>query len=366
MEALHAYGEYICGLFDDDEKHVASLLLHTGSEYYQVIAVVVSALKILLHSNTDMDGLLQSLKVGDLLLVDGQRAKFLGVKDGSRLESGFLPDRQYFCIETGRGPIRSASLERAKQWNISRYQGDSVSLGGKGVKDSLEERRKFIANFCGQKEQKNVSTGINSSVAVLADRDFAERVYKRVSVTYSKRTVPFSKLVTAAYVSENESYQIGSNPVKEEPIIKFYSKISSCRNGIVEDKHRRITVCIACGEQDRISNSEIHDIVDRKSLRTALLLGRTHYTEYREWFKDEQYKIYALVPEIVIEFAHDRSYFNTSQEFNEELARWAQHQISTVTIDCGWTAEAKIKRELLSIKKEYFSSELKDLFLISG
>lgn len=109
-------------------------------------------------------------------------------------------------------------------------------------------------------------------------------------------------------MSENESYQIGSNPVKEEPIIKFYSKISSCRNDIVEDKHRRITVCIACGEQDRISNSEIHDIVDRKSFRTALLLGRTHYTEYREWFKDEQYKIYALVPEIVIEFAHDRSY----------------------------------------------------------
>ncbi len=34
LEALHTYGEYICGLFDDDERHVASLLLHTGSEYY--------------------------------------------------------------------------------------------------------------------------------------------------------------------------------------------------------------------------------------------------------------------------------------------------------------------------------------------
>lgn len=368
LEALHTYGEYICGLFDDDERHVASLLLHTGSEYYQVIAVVVSALKILLHSNSDMDELLQSLKVGDLLLVDGQRAKFLGVKDGSRLGIGFLPGRQYFCIETGNGASKSAPLEQSKRWNISRYQGDAVGLGGKGVKDSLEERRKFIACFCGQKEQKNVSTEINSSIAVLADRDFAERVYKKVSVTYSKRTVPFSKLVTAAYVSENESYQIGSNPVKEEAIIKFYSKISSCRNDIIEDGGRRIAACIACDEKDWTSNSEIHDIADRRSLRAAFLLGRTHYTDYKEWLQDDRYRVCAIVPEIAAGFTHDKSFFDSARDFNAELGRWARHRISTTVIDGGWSVETEkeIKRNLLSIKNECFSCELKDLFLISA
>lgn len=368
LETLHAYGEYICELFDDDEKHVASLLLHTGSEYYQVIAVVVAALKILLHSNTDMDELLQSLKVGDLLLVDGQRAKFLGVKDGSRLGIGFLPGRQYFCIETGNGASKSAPLEQAKRWNISRYQGDAVGLGGKGVKDSLEERRKFIACFCGQKEQKNVSTEINSSIAVLAGRDFAERVYKKVSVTYSKRTVPFSKLVTAAYVSENESYQIGSNPVKEEAIIKFYSKISSCRNDILEDRERRIAACIACDEKDWISNSEIHDIADRRSLRAAFLLGRTHYTDYKEWLQDDRYKVCAIVPEIAASFTHDKSFFDSARDFNAEFGRWARHRISTAVIDGGWSVETEkeVKRNLISIKNECFSCELKDLFLISA
>ena len=368
LEALHAYGEYICELFDDDEKHMTSLLLHTGSEYYQVIAIVISALKILLQNNTDMDELLQSLKVGDLLLIDGQRAKFLGVKDGSQCGIGFLPGKQYFCIETGNGASRSAPLDKAKQWNISRYQGDAVGLGGKGVKGSLEERRKFIGTFCKQKEQQNLSTEINSSIAVIADRDFAERVYRKVSITYSKRTVPFSKLVTAAYVSENESYQIGSNPVKEEAIIKFYSKTSSCRNDIVEDRNQRITTCIACSEKDWISNSEIHDIVDRRSLRTALLLGRTHYTEYREWFKDDRYRTCALVPELAAGFTHDRLFFDSSREFNVELRCWARHQISTVTVNGGWSVEieAEIKQKLLSIKNECFPSELKDSFLISG
>lgn len=105
-----------------------------------------------------MDELLQSLKVGDLLLVDGQRAKFLGVKDGSRLGIGFLPGKQYFCIETGNGVNKSAPLDLAKQWNISRYQGDAVGLGGKGVKGSLEERRKFIGKFRGQNEQQTSMT----------------------------------------------------------------------------------------------------------------------------------------------------------------------------------------------------------------
>ena len=40
LETLHTYGDYICELFDDDEKHVTSLLLHTGAEYDQVITVV--------------------------------------------------------------------------------------------------------------------------------------------------------------------------------------------------------------------------------------------------------------------------------------------------------------------------------------
>ena len=366
LETLRAYGEYICELLDDDEKHIASLLLHTGSEYYQVIAVVVSALKILLHSNTDMDELLKSLKVGDLLLVDGQRAKFLGVKDGSFF--GLSSGKLYFHIEEGSGKSRATPLEKAKQWDISRYQGDAVGLGGKGVKDSLEERRKFIACFCGQKEQKNVSTEINSSIAVLADRDFAERVYKKVSVTYSKRTVPFSKLVTAAYVSENESYQIGSNPVKEEAIIKFYSKISSCRNDIIEDKERRIAACIACDETDWISNSEIHDIADRRSLRAAFLLGRTHYTDYKEWLQDDRYKVCAIVPEIAASFTHDKSFFDSARDFNAELGRWARHRISTAVIDGGWSVETEkeIKQNLLSIKNECFSCESKDLFLISA
>ena len=368
QKSLHDFGTYICELLDGNEKHISSLLLHTGSEYYQVIAIVLSALNILFRNNIDMDELLRSLQEGDLLLIDGQRAKFLGVKDGSRCGIGFLPGKQYFCIETGNGASRSAPLDQAKQWNISRYQGDAVGLGGKGVKGSLEERRKFIGDFCKQKNQQNISTEINSSIAVIADRDFAERVYRKVSITYSKRTVPFSKLVTAAYVSENESYQIGSNPVKEEPIIKFYSKISSCRNDIVDDRDRRIAVCIACSELEWISNSEIHDIADRKSLRIALLLGRTHYTEYGEWLKDDRYKICAFVPEIVGEFAHDRPYFDSSREFNAELMRWAWHQISTVTIDGGWTAETEteIKQKLLSIKNECFSCELKDSFLISA
>lgn len=367
FENLRSYGEYICGLCDDDEKHVASLLLHTGSEYYQVMAVVLAALKCLLHGNTDLDELVHSLKVGDLLLVNGERAKFLGVKDGSRLGIGCSPGRLYICLETGNG-ARFTPLEQAKRKNISRYQGDAVSLGSKGVKDSLEDRKKFIADFCGQNEQSNVSTEINSSVAVIADGDFAERVYKKVSVKYSKGTVPFSKLVTAAYVSENESYQIGNNPAKEEAVVKFYSKISSCRNDIIEDKKRRIKICIVCNEKDWISNSEIHDIVDRRSLSAALLLGRTHYTDYREWLQNDNYKVCAIVPEIATGFTQCRSAVDPAKDFNAETERWARHRISTAVINGGWSVEIekKIKQKLLSIKEECFSGELKDSFLISA
>lgn len=369
IETLHNYGEYICELLDGNERHKTSLLLHTGSEYYKVIAIVMSALKILLHSNTNMDALFCSLQEGDLLMVDGQRAKFLGVKDGSLCGIGFMPGKQYFCIETGNGAKKASPLEQAKQWNISRYQGDAVRLGGKGVKGSLEGRRWFIGYFCESKNLKNISTEIESSITVISDRDFAERVYKKVSIVYAGGTVSFSDLVTAAYVSENESYQLGSNPVKEEPIVKFYSKISPCRDDVVEDKGRRIAACIVCEEKDGVFNSEIHDIVDRKSLQIAFLLGRTHYTEYKEWLQDDRYEVCALVPEIVNDVSISSKLFSEPiREYKAELGRWSRHQISSVDINSGRSVETEteIKRKLLSIKNEYFPSDLKDAFLMNG
>lgn len=369
MENLYNYGEYICDLLDGDAKHTTSLLLHTGSEYYQVVAIVLSALNVLLNNNTDLDDLLQSLQEGDLLLVDGQRVKFLGVKDGSLCGLGFSVGKKYFCMETGNGSKTSCTLEQVKNHNISRYQGEAAGLGGKGIKSTLEERKKFICAFREFKDRSNVSTEINSSIAVIVDRDFAECVYKNVSIQYKNCTVSLSKLVTAAYVSDNDSYQLGNNPGKEEPVIKFYSKVSSCRDDIVEDKRHRFKTCIVCNGKDWVSNSEIHDIVDRKSLHIAMLLGRTHYTEYKKWLQDEQYKLYALVPEIVIKPEQTQKViFNTRKEYPQELNIWASHQISSRTIDSELTFEnvITVKQKLLKIKEESLPSETKDIFLMSA
>lgn len=130
--------------------------------------------------------------------------------------------------------------------------------------------------------------------------------------------------------------------------------MSSCRNDILEDRERRIAACIACSEKDWISNSEIHDIADRRSLRAAFLLGRTHYTDYREWLQDDQYKVCAIVPEIATDFTHGKSFFDSARNFNAELGRWARHQISTQVINGGWPVETEKEIKRKRIIQEIF------------
>ncbi|MFR6640173.1 MAG: hypothetical protein ACLUSP_01500 [Christensenellales bacterium] len=95
----------------------------------------------------------------------------------------------------------------------------------------------------GQKKSE-ISTEIEKSIAVVCDRGFAEDVYNNVVIEYNGKKIKLSELVTAAYFSDGEKYQIGNNPTKEDPIIKFYSKISTLRDFIIDDNGKSLIGCV--------------------------------------------------------------------------------------------------------------------------
>ena len=73
ITALQNYGEFLCDVLDSDKRHTAAIALHTGSEYYQAIAVAISAINCIFYRNTDTADLIESLEVNEILMIDGQR-----------------------------------------------------------------------------------------------------------------------------------------------------------------------------------------------------------------------------------------------------------------------------------------------------
>ena len=146
MLPLRRYGEYLCEILDSEERHATTLALNTGSMYYHAMAVAVASLACLFYSNTDVEELIESLSIDDVLIVDGERVRYKGIIDGGQLGVGFTRGVKYFSLEL-KGGARYLPVHDAKHLNISIYQGNAEQLGGKGVRSTFKARKEFLSNF---------------------------------------------------------------------------------------------------------------------------------------------------------------------------------------------------------------------------
>lgn len=364
ITALKNYGEFLCDIIDSNERHTAAIGLHTGSVYYQAMAVSVAAIGCLFYRNTNIAELIESLNIGDKLIIDGQRVIFKGVEDGI-VGIGFNPGDKYFILECNNGQKRWISLEKASELNMSLYQGGAESLGGRGIRSTLKYRKDFLSAFSTNPE---ISTEINQSIAVLVTKNMAEQLYRGIYFLYGGKKIALSEIVTATYYTSEDFYQIGNNPTKEEPILKFFSNVSTCRDTIMDDKQNRIIGCIVADENMWVFNSEIHDIVDRKSLKYALMLGRSHYTKFKNWYESDLYKLYAIVPETTQNLLDENEFLPWMQGLKEEIISFSQRNISNNDIQSRvkLSVVCEIKKRLLKIQKECMEDNEKEDFLMES
>lgn len=338
-------------------QNITTLMLHSGSVVYNAIVVAKSAIQCLIHENTEVDELINSLVPGDIIILEGKRVQFLEIDTGKNLGitmPNFL-EEQYVCYRSNDG-VCKIPVKRLTRKNICRYQGDSTNLTGKGIKSGFEKRKDFMAYILG-KEKSKISTEVFHSVAIICNREQAEQIYKNVSIGYGEQIVQLSDLVTAAFYSDNDYIQLGKNPTKEEPIMKFYSKLSSCRNDIEKDIKKRIIGCIAGNEHSWTSNADMYKISEN-NLDFCVLLGRTHYTRYMPWLNKVENKCFSLVPGI------SPSCFALDNETDRFLKRKIHKQVIKTPLDEKKISD--VKRKLLYLKENLPNSEEKQDFLINS
>ena len=60
-------------------QNITTLMLHSGSVVYNAIVVAKSAIQCLIHENTEVDELINSLVPGDIIILEGKRVQFLEI-----------------------------------------------------------------------------------------------------------------------------------------------------------------------------------------------------------------------------------------------------------------------------------------------
>jgi hypothetical protein len=336
---LKSFNDYLLNI-DSQNKHTAGIYLYDYYDDYAAIAIAYSAISCLVNNNIDIETILYSLSIGDTIIVEGKRSEFGGIVEGNKLGKDF--SAPLYCIYKNKDGTFYVPLDKMKNKSVSVYNGEAASLDGKGVRSDYKERKKFLT-FIGKEE--NISTELHHSVAIVIDREQAEDYYNNLVIAYGDRRVHLSDLVTATYYSDNDCYQIGTNPNKEEPTLKFYSKLSACREDIISDKQKRIIGCFLVDEDVWATDSETHSIVDRKSIKFAIMLGKFHFTLYREWIDSDEYKIH--IP--------DEEFFN-SRKINYNL------------IESGTSSDVMIdlKRKLLNLRNTNNLSDERNAYFMEA
>lgn len=348
LPVFKKYGNFVCKVLESEEKHENALMLNSGSSFYHVLTLSLSAIYCVLYKNTDILDLIKQLNPEDLLIIDGKRAKFIRL--GKVDAFGFVKDKEYFIYESN-SCTNYCLPESLKNKNISRYNGSSERLDGRGVKSDFLKRKDFIS-YCTDKKKSEISTEIEKSIAVVCDRGFAEDVYNNVVIEYNGKKIKLSELVTAAYFSDGEKYQIGNNPTKEDPIIKFYSKISTLRDFVIDDNGKSLIGCVFPDESIWYNSSEL-SVSNRKSLKFSILEGKLNFVKFAEFISDDAYHIYSVLPEQV-EFP-ETSRFDSDERKRiiREFTLFSKRTLNETVINTDWNSVInEIKKRLLTIQRQ--------------
>ena len=362
IDVFKEYGKYCCDILDSPEPNKSVLLLHTGSIYYMVMLIAIISIECLCYNNTNIFEIINTLEKGDILIRNGERVRFLEIEEDR--ETG----EKYLVLEEKndlKRKIPLCNIDRLKSLSI--YRGESQQLGGRGVRSAILKNRKEFISFFTNTPTSEISAMINKSMAILLDRETAEKIFKKTYIFYNDKRIKLNDLITASYYSENENYQIGENSYKEEAIIRFYSNISICRKDIIKDKKNRILGFIALDENLWLDNSEISDITNRNSIKITFMLGKIHYIKYTDWIKDEKNKVIAYVPEYLSQFKTEATCL-TSRNFYDEINFLSERKILEFFLDIQIDEKLYygLIQKLDKIRKDSFSSDTKDKFLFSS
>lgn len=338
-----------------DKEHSVNFALHTGSMCFDVISIVAVALGCLSYNLSTNDDILGSLQNDEMVMYDGQRYRWKGLKT----MNGLL----YMTIEQD-GQGRNGNYRRLLPYErnkhlIKPYYGESKVTDGRGIRRAKTNREEFLASIFNISQCK-IPTEIDVSVVIVADRLMFADICRNVRIEYTgDNHVGLLDIVPAAFYSGGgRELQFGSNPTKAEPVLKVAGKLSTARDLVLDRHGNRAVGLLITGHVPLFDNAaELADLLRRKSLRFV------HVTSQMKPGLGEQ----------ILERYGDASLFVCTKAFLEkyaikvrvsnpltlELQRQIGNVVGNIVIPLAvsggwkWTEYKELKNALLNIRKSH-------------
>ena len=364
---VKTFGDFLAQTIEK-KNHNVGMIMHTGSICFDVVAVTFAAITNLVSNNTNVDDTINSFVSGDIVLYGTkkkERYEYVGIIDGS--EIGQAKGKKYVKLIQNN----SATYVSDNGWgSIVPYNGDSSRLDGRGIRRKATLRNDFYVDVL-EYRQSDIPGVIDTSSVIVIDKERAEYLAKGISISFGNKKVKFLDLVTASYFTEEDEYRYGGNTGKNEPIIKFTSKVSVARTLLLSKKGNIQLGLIVLGKDCLTRGmTELPELLNRKSLKYVYLCSSMDF-EYGTNFleENEEMEVFACTKDFLLE--HTTPDITIENEYTNELAKQVgtliDKEISMNVLDKSpivLEEYIEFKKNLLMLKRTEFDSVEKDNFII--
>jgi len=232
-ELIKDYARFLAeGFFG--EKRSILFGLHTGSLCFDAMSVIFAVFRcVLIEMNSDQREDIE-FKEGDIVVYKGQRYKWRGIEEK---DFGDREPKKYILLHQdarGKNGTSTNYVPLGMRNLIKPYYGTSKRTDGIGLRKRRSNREAFLAFLYGI-PQNEVPTVINQSVVVVCDRAYFSELMTNICFKYDGKEVRMSDIAPASYfTSSRNEYQIGSNELKVDPVLKAVSDFSTARSLLLD------------------------------------------------------------------------------------------------------------------------------------
>ena len=349
----------------EQRAHNIGVVLHTGSIVFDALAVFWAAIASLLSNESSPEETVRALQKGDLVIHKGtDRCRFEGLTTiGGEEYAELAQDDRY----------NSRIKVHISQWGqIMPYLGNSTRLDRRGVRGRGQDQKKqlFYTQVLNVAEQ-DIPSVTDTSTVFIMPRDRADCLLKGLCVSFGSEMVNLLDLVTASFYTDSDEFPYGGNSGKNEPVLKFASRLSVGRKQVVKRGGNRNAGLFLCGEDVlRKTESELPEMLERKSLQYVFVLANTGAEEGQELIERyEDAEVLACTREFIRSFPRAvRAENSYTVELQAQLDAVLNHQTLCIPAENGvdWDTYEIFRRSLFALKNSCGESGEKNDFVVGA
>lgn len=351
------------------KDHVVGLAVHTGSDCFNAVLLLISAIEALLRNTSTSEDVVESLEPGDYVLFVPKA----GVSPSKYILEKKDEDGTLHLIKNNK--TKSKQILPKSSWHkISPYNGTTETTNDAGLRKTSSKRTLFYKSVLNI-DAKEIPKAPNASIVVMLPRNEAMRFWNRIKVKHNDVVYCLSDFVTAAFYTENGISYYAGNPGKNDPVIKFTDDPFKARELInAREGNKIVGTLILSPDYIERSPSEIMDVISDKRLEFVYTSSSvSRFASEQLINENQEIAAFACYPEYINKYL-DPIY--PERELHRGLVHDLRTQIQTIRKCCcieeivgGGISEQDyydLREEILSFKDADYDLEEKDLFVIES